>query len=130
MTQQSSPTAPGAILCETGTLELNASRAKQELAVANTGDRPIQIGSHFHFFEVNRALQFNRPEAYGFRLDIPAGTAVRFEPGDTKTVTLVAIAGNRHVQGLNKLVNGALDDAGVKAKAIERLQTLGFSDEG
>ncbi|MEM9164983.1 MAG: urease subunit beta, partial [Cyanobacteria bacterium P01_F01_bin.4] len=75
------PLAPGAVLCEPGSLELNAGRAAKDLTVANTGDRPIQVGSHFHFFEVNRMLQFNRAEALGFRLDIPAGTAVRFEPG-------------------------------------------------
>ncbi|MBE9077135.1 urease subunit beta [Romeria aff. gracilis LEGE 07310] len=130
MTKQPSATVPGAILCAAGTLELNANRTQKELTVANRGDRPIQIGSHFHFFEVNRALQFDRPTAYGFRLDIPAGTAVRFEPGDTKTVNLVAMAGDRTVRGLNNLVNGALDDADVRANAMEQLQTLGFSDQG
>lgn len=128
MTSNAKPTAPGAILCAAGTLQLNANRATTELTVANTGDRPIQVGSHFHFFEVNRALRFNRADAYGFRLDIPAGTAVRFEPGDTKTVTLVAIGGDRQVRGLNNLVNGALDDPAVKASALERLQSLGFDD--
>lgn len=120
--------APGAVICEPGSLEINAGRDAKTLTVANTGDRPIQIGSHFHFFEVNRALQFNRPEAFGFRLDIPAGTAVRFEPGDTKTVTLVALAGDRIVQGLNDLVNGSLDDPQIKAEALEQLQILGFSE--
>ncbi|MEB3355157.1 MAG: urease subunit beta [Synechococcales bacterium] len=121
MITNSNSTAPGAILCAPGTLELNADRAKVEITVANTGDRPIQVGSHFHFFEVNRALHFNRADAYGFRLDISAGTAVRFEPGDTKTVTLVAIAGDRHVRGLNNLVNGQLDNPEVKASAFEKL---------
>lgn len=97
------------------------------MSVANVGDRPIQIGSHFHFFEVNRALQFDRSEAYGFRLDIPAGTAVRFEPGDSKTVTLVALAGDRIVLGLNDLVNGALDDPQVKAEALARLSAQGYA---
>ena len=96
------------------------------MTVANVGDRPIQIGSHFHFFEVNRALQFDRPAAYGFRLDIPAGTAVRFEPGDSKTVTLVALAGDRIVQGLNDLVNGSLDDPQVKAEALAQSVSLGL----
>jgi len=100
---------PGEIICESGTLELNAGHATKKVTVANIGDRPIQVGSHYHFFEVNRALQFDRAEAFGFRLDIPAGTAIRFEPGDTKEVTLVAIAGERRVYGFNSLVNGALD---------------------
>lgn len=117
---------PGEILCESGTLELNAGRAVKQVMVANCGDRPIQIGSHFHFFEVNRALQFDRAQAFGFRLDIPAGTAIRFEPGDVKEVTLVAIAGERQVYGLNSLVNGALDSPSVKAEALKKIQSLGF----
>ena len=117
---------PGEIFCESGTLELNAGRAAKKITVANLGDRPIQVGSHFHFFEVNRALQFDRAQAFGFRLDIPAGTAIRFEPGDTKEVTLVAIAGERHVYGLNSLTNGALDSPSVKAEALEKMQALGF----
>lgn len=120
---------PGEILCEPGTLQLNAGRATKKIMVANTGDRPIQVGSHYHFLEVNRALKFERIEALGFRLDIPAGTAVRFEPGDTKEVTLVALAGNRTVYGLNNLVNGALDAADISTVTQERLQTLGFSRE-
>ncbi|MGB7413051.1 MAG: urease subunit beta [Thermosynechococcaceae cyanobacterium] len=126
MQQSTSLTAPGAILCEAGMLQLNANRAQIEITVSNTGDRPIQVGSHYHFFEVNRALRFKRPDSYGFRLDIPAGTAVRFEPGDTKSVTLVEIGGERFVRGLNNLVNGALDDPAVKAMALERLKTFGF----
>jgi urease subunit beta len=122
------PLSPGVVLCESGTLELNAGREIKALTVANTGDRPIQIGSHFHFFEVNPMLQFDRAAALGFRLDIPAGTAVRFEPGDTKTVTLVALAGNRIIQGLNNLVDGPLDDPQVRAAAIAKLQTQGFKD--
>src|SRR5438477_12462667 len=85
----------------------NMGRRTQELEVANTGDRPIQVGSHFHFFEVNRALRFERAKAFGMRLNIPAGTAVRFEPGDAKRVTLVALAGTRQVFGLNNLTDGA-----------------------
>ncbi|XGV98432.1 MAG: urease subunit beta [Leptolyngbya sp. BL-A-14] len=118
---------PGEVLCAPGTLQLNAGRASKTLTVANLGDRPIQVGSHYHFFEVNRALQFDRAEAYGFRLDIPAGTAVRFEPGDTKTVALVAIGGTRQVQGLNNLVNQALDESEAKAAAMERVRSLGYS---
>jgi urease subunit beta len=90
-------------------LELNAGLPKVRLIVANTGDRPIQVGSHFHFFEVNESLTFDRAVARGFRLDIPAGTAVRFEPGDTREIPLVAFAGTREVYGLNNLVNGPLD---------------------
>lgn len=100
---------PGELLIEPGEIELNAGRPTLTLTVANTGDRPIQVGSHFHFFEVNRALNFDRQQAYGMRLDIPAGTAVRFEPGDQREVTLVPLVGSRQVYGLNGLVNGALE---------------------
>jgi urease subunit beta len=89
-------------------LQANVGLAEITLAVANTGDRPIQVGSHFHFYEVNTALSFNREAARGFRLNIPAGNAVRFEPGDTKEVRLVALAGERKVYGLNNAINGAL----------------------
>jgi len=97
---------PGEIITQPGTIELNADRETIEVEVANTGDRPIQIGSHFHFFEVNSALQFDRESTKGMRLDIPAGTAVRFEPGDEKVVGLVAIAGTREIYGFNGLVEG------------------------
>jgi urease subunit beta len=97
---------PGEIITKSGTIELNAGRATLEIEVANTGDRPIQIGSHFHFYEVNAALEFERERTKGMRLDIPAGTAVRFEPGDEKTVKLVAIAGSREIYGFNGLVEG------------------------
>ena len=90
-------------------LHANVTLATRVVRVANTGDRPIQVGSHFHFFEVNEALQFERGEARGFRLNIPAGTAVRFEPGDTRDVELVALSGGREVFGLNGKVNGKLD---------------------
>ena len=97
---------PGEIITQPGTIELNQGRATLEIEVANTGDRPIQVGSHFHFFEVNTALQFEREQTKGMRLDIPAGTAVRFEPGDEKVVSLVAIAGTREIYGFNGLVEG------------------------
>jgi urease subunit beta len=100
---------PGEIITQPGAIELNAGRATLEIEVANTGDRPIQIGSHFHFYEVNAALKFERERTKGMRLDIPAGTAVRFEPGDEKTVNLVAIAGTREIYGFNGLVNQKLD---------------------
>lgn len=102
---------PGEILTPTDApdLELNPGLEKLTLAVANTGDRPIQVGSHFHFAETNASLSFDRVAALGFRLDIPAGTAVRFEPGDTREVPLVAFAGKREIHGLNNRVNGPLD---------------------
>jgi len=99
---------PGEIIAAEGELELNTGLEVKALVVANTGDRPIQVGSHFHFFETNSALQFDRAAARGFRLNIPAGTAVRFEPGDTKEVELVALAGAREVYGLNNKVDGKL----------------------
>lgn len=99
---------PGELFVDEGEIELNAGRPTVTLTVSNTGDRPIQVGSHFHFYEVNRALTFDREQARGMRLDIPAGTAVRFEPGDEKDVTLVALAGSREVYGLNGLVDGPL----------------------
>jgi len=100
---------PGEVITAPGELELNAGRETVTLPVANTGDRPVQVGSHYHFFEVNEALDFDRAKARGMRLDIPAGTAVRFEPGQTREVTLVAYAGKRQVVGFNALVNGPLE---------------------
>jgi urease subunit beta len=99
---------PGELLPAEGEIELNAGKPTITLAVANTGDRPIQVGSHYHFFEVNAALSFDRGQARGMRLDIPAGTAVRFEPGDERDVTLVPLAGERRVYGFNAKVEGAL----------------------
>ena len=100
---------PGEYFLRSEPIELNANRPTRRLEVSNTGDRPIQVGSHFHFFEVNRALTFDRAAAYGMRLNIAAGTAVRFEPGDTREVERVAIGGTRRVYGLNRLVDGPLD---------------------
>ncbi len=99
---------PGEIITSDGEIELNAGCSTIRLQVANTGDRPIQVGSHFHFFEVNAALNFEREKARGMRLDIPAGTAVRFEPGDDKEVTLIPLAGSREVYGFNARINGQL----------------------
>jgi urease subunit beta len=107
---------PGEYLLEGGDVVANAGRRTVELTVANTGDRPIQVGSHFHFFEANRALRFEREQAFGMRLNVPAGTAVRFEPGDAKRVTLVELAGARRVFGLNNLTDG-----GDRARAFRRL---------
>jgi urease subunit beta len=103
------PLIPGELIPEPGDLELNAGRPITILSVANTGDRPVQVGSHFHFHEANPALSFNREAARGLRLDIPAGTAIRFEPGDSREVQLVPFAGARRVFGFNGLVNGRLD---------------------
>jgi urease subunit gamma/beta len=109
---------PGEVRVNEGDVELNAGRSTISIEVTNTGDRPIQVGSHFHFFEVNRALKFERSAAYGFRLDIAAGTSVRFEPGEERTVHLVALGGRRIVHGLNGLVQGALDDPDIRARAL------------
>ena len=100
---------PGEVIAADGELELNAGRETVRVTVANTGDRPVQVGSHYHFFETNPALEFNRDATRGFRLNIPAGTAVRFEPGQTREVELVAYAGKRMVYGFNGLVMGPLD---------------------
>jgi urease subunit beta len=100
---------PGEVITQMGEIELNTGRPTVQLQVANTGDRPIQVGSHFHFYEVNEALHFDREQAKGMRLDIPAGTAVRFEPGDERNVTLVPFTGMRQVYGFNGRINGRLD---------------------
>ncbi len=112
---------PGEYLFDGGPIEMNAGRTTAEVEVNNTGDRPVQVGSHFHFFEVNRALAFDRAAAYGTRLDLPAGTAVRFEPGEIKTVRLVAMAGLREVYGGSGLVMGKLDGKGVRDASLGRL---------
>jgi urease subunit beta len=101
---------PGEYFIEEGELVLNAGRPVIEVTVANTGDRPIQVGSHYHFFETNTALDFNRAATRGFRLDIPAGTAVRFEPGQERTVSLVAFAGARNIYGFNAAIMNSLDN--------------------
>jgi urease subunit beta len=100
---------PGEVLPAAGEIVLNAGRAAITVLVANTGDRPIQVGSHYHFFETNTALAFDREETRGYRLDIPAGSAVRFEPGQSREVSLVPFAGRRHVYGFNGLVRGPLE---------------------
>lgn len=107
---------PGEMLIEDGEIELNAGRETVTIRVANQGDRPIQVGSHFHFFEVNAALEFERDRARGMRLDIPAGTAVRFEPGDDREITLVPLVGSRQVYGFNAKIEGALDAKPKKGK--------------
>ena len=121
---------PGESFPQAGSVELNAGRETTSITVANTGDRPVQIGSHFHFFETNRALKFDREKAYGMRLNIPAGTSLRFEPGDEREVGLVAIGGRRVVRGLNGLTEGALDDPDVRGEAFRRARERGFLEEG
>jgi len=116
---------PGEIVPAEGEIELSPGRDTVRLTVTNTGDRPVQVGSHFHFFEVNRALEFERQQAFGMHLDIPAGTAVRFEPGDQKEVDLVAFGGDREVQGLNLLTSGSTAD-GNREAALGRARERGF----
>ena len=112
---------PGEYLFDGPDIEINAGLAAADILVRNTGDRPIQVGSHFHFFEVNRALRFDRAQAFGMRLNVPAGTAVRFEPGDEKRVTLVELGGARKVYGLNALTEGGgRDQALAKLAAWEQ----------
>ena len=119
------PMIPGEYKLAEGDVIANEGRREIELEVANTGDRPIQVGSHFHFFEVNRALRFDRAAAFGMRLNIPAGTAVRFEPGDSKKIRLVEIGGSKHVYGLNGLTNGLADES-TKPGALKRAADQGF----
>ena len=118
---------PGATEIKDGEIELNAGRATAEIPVTNLGDRPIQVGSHYHFIETNGALKFDRAAVYGKRLDIPAGTAVRFEPGETKTVKLVEIAGKKVIRGGNNLASGKVSAAGKKA-ALKRVKAEGFAN--
>lgn len=120
--------APGELLAEPGEIELNAGRAVLELPVTNVADRPIQVGSHYHFGETNRQLCFDRGRAYGHRLDIAAGTAVRFEPGETRTVRLVPIAGHRVIRGGNALGDGAVDAIG-RTRFLVAVQAQGFGNK-
>ena len=107
-------------------IEINARRATVTISVKNTGDRPIQVGSHFHFFETNKALDFERKKAFGMRLNIPSGTSVRFEPGDEKEVELVQLGGKKVVVGLNGLVNGSITAIGALEVALKKAKKFGF----
>ncbi|MDR2113210.1 MAG: urease subunit beta [Candidatus Accumulibacter sp.] len=118
---------PGEIRVKNARLTLNAGRPTKRITATNQGDRPIQVGSHFHFFEVNRALAFDRASAWGYRLDIPSGAAVRFEAGESKTVQLVAIAGRRRVLGLNRLTEGEINDTTLEA-ALRKAALGNFLD--
>ena len=120
------PLEPGAVLPAEGEIELAAGRRRASIEVVNTGDRPIQVGSHYHFFEVNKALDFDRAASFGMRLDIPAGTAVRFEPGQTKQVALVALGGRGELSGLNGLTEGKASDSATREDALLRARTAGF----
>ncbi|CAI49095.1 urease beta subunit [Natronomonas pharaonis DSM 2160] len=117
---------PGELLVDDAPVELNAGRETATVTVENTGDRPVQVGSHYHFFETNPALAFDRETAYGMRLNIPAGTAVRFEPGAERDVELVAIGGDRIVHGMDGLVNGDLDDEATRERAMDRAAAAGY----
>ncbi len=117
---------PGEIIPAEGDIEINAGRRKATLRARNTGDRPIQIGSHYHFFEANRALEFDRAQAFGMHLDIPAGTAVRFEPGEEKEVTLVLFGGTGEIHGLNGLTNGSTRSDIVKEQALQLARSRGY----
>lgn len=117
---------PGEIIAAEGEIEINAGRAKAAIKVVNTADRPVQVGSHYHFFETNRALDFDRATAYGMHLDIPAGTAVRFEPGESKQVTLTEFGGTGELFGLNNLTDGAARSELRKEAALQRARDRGF----
>jgi urease subunit gamma/beta len=120
------PEHPGVITAREGKIDLNAGRRSAKLKARNSGDRPIQIGSHFHFFEVNKAMEFDRAAAFGMRLDIPAGTAVRFEPGAWKEISLVEFGGRSELTGLNNLTNGSSVDPDVRNAALTRAKERGF----
>lgn len=110
---------PGEYILGEGDIACNVGRTTEKIAVVNTGDRPVQVGSHFHFFEVNRQMHFDREKAFGMRLNTPAGTAVRFEPGEEKEVELVSFGGNKKLVGFNNLVDGVIDEPGKKAALLK-----------
>jgi urease beta subunit len=117
---------PGESIPREEAVRINEGRETTEVEVTNTGDRPIQVGSHFHFFEVNRRLSFDREAAFGMRLDIPAGAAIRLEPGDTREVELVELGGAKRVTGLNDLTNGSVEGESNKSRALKRARREGF----
>ena len=120
---------PGEYFLGANDIECNRGRVTTIVAVVNTGDRPVQVGSHFHFFEVNRQMEFDRSKAFGMRLNIAAGTAVRFEPGEEKEVELVAFGGNRNAYSINNLVNGSTSNETIKAGALNKLASLNFKNK-
>jgi urease beta subunit len=115
---------PGEYIIDDGDITLNAGRKTEKLRVANTGDRPVQVGSHTHFFEVNKELKFDREKAYGFRLNIPTGTALRFEPGEAREVEVVELGGKQKVYGMNALVNGKLSSK--RSSALGKAKKAGY----
>src|SRR5215212_6997029 len=119
---------PGEYFLREEPIECNVDRATVKVAVVNTGDRPVQIGSHFHFFEVNRQVEFDREKAFGMRLNIPAATAVRFEPGEEKEVELVEFGGNKKIFGFNNLVNGEIDSKKEKESAMKKIKKGNFKN--
>lgn len=119
---------PGEIFVKEGEIICNEGRKTTKIKVINTGDRPIQVGSHFHFFEVNKAMKFNRSEAFGMRLNIVASTAVRFEPGEEKEVELVELGGRKRVVGFNNLVNGSVVSEATKNESLNKVESLKFEN--
>jgi urease subunit beta len=117
---------PGEYILGEDPIQANQGLATITIVVVNTGDRPVQVGSHFHFFETNKQLAFDRVAAFGMRLNIPAGTAVRFEPGEEKSIGLVSLGGNRNVIGFNNLTNGSLDSDNVRSEAVKKMQDSYF----
>lgn len=117
---------PGEIIVKNKEIICNEGKRTEKITVSNTGDRPIQVGSHFHFFEVNKALEFDRKAAFGMRLDIASGTAVRFEPGEEKEVTLVEIGGRKEIHGFSGLTEGNVSDDKVREKSFKKAKELGF----
>lgn len=124
--KKSEQVMPGELFPAAGDIEINKGRRKASIKVVNTGDRPVQVGSHYHFFETNRALDFDREAAYGMHLDIPAGTAVRFEPGESKKVSLTTFGGTQELHGLNSLTNGSANSDIRKADALQRAKQRQF----
>lgn len=120
----------GEIICQKSPIIINEGKKTKELIVTNMGDRAVQVGSHYHFFECNRALSFNREEAFGMHLDIPAGTAVRFEPGEETRVTLTEYSGNKIMRGFNGLTNGCITDPQVRERAMINAREKGFLKKG
>ncbi len=120
------PLVPGEIIPADGDIVVNEGRRTEELLVANTGDRPVQIGAHFHFFEANQALRFDREKALGMRLNIPSGTSTRFEPGEERMVVLVELAGLKKIYGLNSLTDGDVGEAAVRDRALSRAREQGY----
>lgn len=120
---------PGEYILAAGNIDCNVGRVTTKITVVNTGDRPVQIGSHFHFFEVNKQMEFEREKAFGMRLNIAAGTAVRFEPGEEKAVELVAFGGDKSVFGFNNLTNGSLMNEAFKQQALQNLSAQNFKNK-